>query len=173
MTTTTKDAPPTLTPEQAWERRVERAKEWAREKLSDDHDAGERLHLKVLLTHLDTLALLLERRTEERDGLLEAGRGGPAGYRDAEHRHPPLRPRPFRGNRRTAPRRHREGGGGVMGEIADWMIAGGGCEWCGVYIGEEVGYPRLCDGCAKDAREMGYEVNERGQIVSEPEEEPA
>jgi hypothetical protein len=33
-----------------------------------------------------------------------------------------------------------------MGEIADMMIEGILCEQCGVFIGDEVGYPRNC-GC--------------------------
>ncbi len=35
-----------------------------------------------------------------------------------------------------------------MGEIADAMVNGLLCEWCGVYVdGEEPGYPRLCEDC--------------------------
>ncbi len=59
-----------------------------------------------------------------------------------------------------------------MGEIADWLIQGGGCEWCGEYIGEEEGYPRLCGGCAEDARKDSYNVKDDGlggfQIVGGP-----
>lgn len=35
-----------------------------------------------------------------------------------------------------------------MGEIADMMIDGILCEECGEYIGDAVGYPRLCSGCS-------------------------
>lgn len=34
-----------------------------------------------------------------------------------------------------------------MGEIADSMINGESCQLCGVYIGDEVGYPRYCNSC--------------------------
>ena len=59
-----------------------------------------------------------------------------------------------------------------MGDIADWMIEGGGCQWCGAMIGDGDGdgYPRLCRGCSKDARKEGYEVDKFGIITSEPED---
>ena len=61
-----------------------------------------------------------------------------------------------------------------MGEIADWLLQGGGCEWCGEHIGEEEGYPRLCRGCADDALDKGYRVQADGlggfQITSQPQE---
>lgn len=34
-----------------------------------------------------------------------------------------------------------------MGDIADMMLDGTLCEQCGCYIGESVGYPRLCEDC--------------------------
>ena len=34
-----------------------------------------------------------------------------------------------------------------MGEIADSMINGECCQSCGVYLGEETGYPRYCSDC--------------------------
>jgi hypothetical protein len=37
--------------------------------------------------------------------------------------------------------------GGVMGEIADMMLEGVLCECCGVYIGDDVGYPMKCEDC--------------------------
>ena len=37
-----------------------------------------------------------------------------------------------------------------MGEIANAILDGTLCEWCGVYIGEPVGYPRRCFGCDPD-----------------------
>jgi hypothetical protein len=61
-----------------------------------------------------------------------------------------------------------------MGEIADWLIGGGGCEWCGEFIGGEEGYPRLCSWCAKEAKEDGYKVRSDGlggfQIIERPKE---
>jgi len=35
----------------------------------------------------------------------------------------------------------------MCGEIADAMVNGDLCEWCGIYLGEGAGYPRLCRGC--------------------------
>lgn len=61
-----------------------------------------------------------------------------------------------------------------MGEIADWLMQGGGCEWCGEHIGYEEGYPRLCRGCADNALNEGYRVRCDGlggfQITGRPEE---
>lgn len=58
----------------------------------------------------------------------------------------------------------------MMGQVADWILDGGGCEWCGVAIGDGsgTGYRQLCAGCAREAREQGYEV-ENGVITSRPE----
>lgn len=40
-----------------------------------------------------------------------------------------------------------------MGEIADMMLDGILCEQCGCLIdGEETGYHRLCEDCAKEQR---------------------
>ena len=44
-----------------------------------------------------------------------------------------------------------------MGEIADDIIDGIFCEWCGEYIGDAVGYPRKCFDCQKEA----YEENKK------------
>lgn len=40
-----------------------------------------------------------------------------------------------------------------MGDIADAMLDGILCEICGVYLGEEVGYPRRCEGCKNEDEE--------------------
>jgi len=37
-----------------------------------------------------------------------------------------------------------------MGEMADYMLNGDDCEWCGVYLGEGPGYPRKCSDCAQE-----------------------
>lgn len=37
-----------------------------------------------------------------------------------------------------------------MGEIANDMIDGGSCSWCGTYFEEEHGYPVVCKSCSKD-----------------------
>jgi hypothetical protein len=38
-----------------------------------------------------------------------------------------------------------------MGEIADAMLNGEMCEWCGIYLeGEPPGYPQLCSDCQQD-----------------------
>ena len=34
-----------------------------------------------------------------------------------------------------------------MGEIADDMIEGASCQWCGQYFTEEHGYPVVCSEC--------------------------
>ena len=49
-----------------------------------------------------------------------------------------------------------------MGEIAEMMLDGTLCEGCGEYMGDEVGFPRLCAGCAKDRRAAGHEVERNG-----------
>jgi len=39
-----------------------------------------------------------------------------------------------------------------MGEVADGMVSGLLCEWCGVYIdGDEPKHPRLCEDCQEEA----------------------
>ena len=42
-------------------------------------------------------------------------------------------------------------GGWAMGEIADMMIEGGGCSWCGVIFRKDYGYPVLCKSCWDNA----------------------
>ena len=37
-----------------------------------------------------------------------------------------------------------------MGEVADSMINGECCSWCGIYFEDEHGYPVVCQGCFKD-----------------------
>lgn len=37
-----------------------------------------------------------------------------------------------------------------MGEIADMMLDGTLCSGCGVYMGDDLGYPGYCSGCAPD-----------------------
>ena len=41
-----------------------------------------------------------------------------------------------------------------MGEIADMMLNGDMCQWCGEWIGngDGPGYPGLCAGCAAQER---------------------
>jgi len=38
-----------------------------------------------------------------------------------------------------------------MGEIADAMLEGILCEWCGTYIEESLGVPMLCSDCWEQA----------------------
>ena len=40
-----------------------------------------------------------------------------------------------------------------MGEIADDMVNGRCCQWCGIYFIEEHGYPVLCNDCWSDCDE--------------------
>ena len=37
-----------------------------------------------------------------------------------------------------------------MGEVAEMIQDGILCEFCGVYIGDEVGHSRLCESCEED-----------------------
>lgn len=41
-----------------------------------------------------------------------------------------------------------------MGEIADMMLDGTLCEWCGAYLDEAVGHTRLCSGCQLQKRKI-------------------
>jgi hypothetical protein len=34
-----------------------------------------------------------------------------------------------------------------MGDIAEMMLDGTLCEQCGTYMGNAIGYPRVCRGC--------------------------
>ena len=49
-----------------------------------------------------------------------------------------------------------------MGDIADMMLDGTLCEGCGVFMGEDVGFPRLCGSCAKDRRTAGRAIRSTG-----------
>lgn len=40
--------------------------------------------------------------------------------------------------------------GVAVGEIADDMIDGSACHWCGVYFEQTYGYPVVCRDCAKE-----------------------
>lgn len=40
-----------------------------------------------------------------------------------------------------------------MGEMADYIINGDDCQYCGEYLGEGDGYPRSCSGCSDDGAE--------------------
>jgi hypothetical protein len=35
-----------------------------------------------------------------------------------------------------------------MSEMAEYLLNGDDCEWCGEYIGEGHGYPRICESCS-------------------------
>ena len=37
-----------------------------------------------------------------------------------------------------------------MGEIAEDMVDGSCCSWCGVYFVTSHGYPVVCKGCTKE-----------------------
>ena len=49
-----------------------------------------------------------------------------------------------------------------MGVYAEMMLDGTLCEQCGTFIGEPVGYPRLCEDCDTEH----YDFNELLRIVS-------
>lgn len=44
-----------------------------------------------------------------------------------------------------------------MGELAEMHLNGTLCEKCGEYIGEAVGYPKLCEDCEKEEIESEEE----------------
>jgi hypothetical protein len=41
-----------------------------------------------------------------------------------------------------------------MGEISEMMLDGTLCSVCGVFVGDDCGYPRPCDGCASRERKQ-------------------
>lgn len=43
-----------------------------------------------------------------------------------------------------------------MGELADDMVNGQSCSWCGVYFDEDHGYPVICKDCFDDYKEEDY-----------------
>ena len=51
-----------------------------------------------------------------------------------------------------------------MGEIADMMLDGTLCGGCGAFIGDgsDVGFPRLCSGCAKERKAVGRMIRSTG-----------
>lgn len=49
-----------------------------------------------------------------------------------------------------------------MGEIADDMIDGACCSYCGVYFEQEHGYPVICDHCWNDEQLSEQEKRELG-----------
>lgn len=56
-----------------------------------------------------------------------------------------------------------------MGEIADAMLNGELCEWCGSSLDGDSGYPRLCASCADKKKlmqmdEFDYIAHLKGQL---------
>ena len=49
-----------------------------------------------------------------------------------------------------------------MGEIAEMMLDGTLCEGCGEFMGDDVGFPRLCQSCAVDRQKEGHQVEKNG-----------
>lgn len=52
-----------------------------------------------------------------------------------------------------------------MGDVADFMLDGVLCEWCGSYIEGSGGYPQLCADCfdeATPARRREYRFRHEG-----------
>jgi len=47
-----------------------------------------------------------------------------------------------------------------MGEMADMMIDGETCSWCGIFFKEAHGYPVVCKTCAKGMSDK--QLNEQG-----------
>jgi hypothetical protein len=52
-----------------------------------------------------------------------------------------------------------------MGEIAELMLDGAMCQWCGEVLGDGDGYPVVCAGCQRQ-----HDVNEFGEDRSTPTE---
>jgi len=52
-----------------------------------------------------------------------------------------------------------------MGDIADDIISGFQCQYCGEILGEEVGYPRSCAGCEEP--DMVQEILSKNQKKKE------
>ena len=48
----------------------------------------------------------------------------------------------------------------IMGEMADMMIDGETCSWCGIFFKEAHGYPVVCKTCAKGMSDK--QLNEQG-----------
>lgn len=53
-----------------------------------------------------------------------------------------------------------------MGEIADQMVNGSACQWCGVLFEKEHGYPVICRNCFDNSTRK-----ERRHIVKATEKE--
>jgi len=46
-----------------------------------------------------------------------------------------------------------------MGEIAEYLLNGDDCQYCGEYLGEGDGYPRSCDGCEDNEGDEDNSLN--------------
>lgn len=53
-----------------------------------------------------------------------------------------------------------------MGELANDMVDGLSCSWCGVYFEESHGYPVVCKSCSKDE---DYDPKNDPQIATKKE----
>lgn len=63
-----------------------------------------------------------------------------------------------------------------MGELADDMIEGASCSWCGVYFEGTHGYPVVCKDCAegesrKSLRKLGLQVATLPEMGDDNDEE--
>ncbi len=43
-----------------------------------------------------------------------------------------------------------------MGEIANGIIDGLACSWCGIYFEKEHGFPVICRSCFKDWKKLNH-----------------
>lgn len=41
-----------------------------------------------------------------------------------------------------------------MGEYAEMLLDGTCCQYCGEFIGDEIGFPRACPSCEAEAKEL-------------------
>ncbi|KKL62948.1 hypothetical protein LCGC14_2180040 [marine sediment metagenome] len=52
-----------------------------------------------------------------------------------------------------------------MGDIADQMLEGSMCQWCGEFIDDETGWPTVCAGC-----QLEHNVDQHGNKLPEIED---
>jgi len=54
-----------------------------------------------------------------------------------------------------------------MGELADDMVNGLSCSWCGIHFKEEHGYPVICKDCFGDFVGWGTADEEKARLLKD------
>ena len=54
-----------------------------------------------------------------------------------------------------------------MGDMADDIIDGIFCEQCGGYLGNAVGYPRICSSCSGDDEDEERDFDTKDDLIAE------